>query len=161
MMKAVAEADEKKRKRLMLGPAGSSSSSGATLKYHMVYAPPGVSCVDHNNSRIGAIAHNSCRSTSSRNSHSNSSSLTVPLLHRRSRLPLDHHNSFPPATFHASTAGRWATSLENAACPSKATHHGLRHPWSISIGAIRRVLHHRRAVPTTPPWRRFPWERKC
>jgi molybdenum cofactor biosynthesis enzyme MoaA len=41
MMKAVAEANEKKRKRMMLGSAGSDNSSGAPPKYHMVYTPPG------------------------------------------------------------------------------------------------------------------------
>jgi hypothetical protein len=41
MMKAVGEADEKKRKRMMPGSAGSGSSSGAPLKYRMVYTPPG------------------------------------------------------------------------------------------------------------------------
>jgi hypothetical protein len=41
MMKAVAEADEKKRKRMMSGSAGSGSSSGAPLKYRMVYTSPG------------------------------------------------------------------------------------------------------------------------
>jgi hypothetical protein len=39
MMKAVAEADEKKR--MMPGSAGSGSSSGAPPKYRMVYTPPG------------------------------------------------------------------------------------------------------------------------
>jgi hypothetical protein len=57
MVKVVAQADEKKRKRLMPGSVGIGSSSGAPLKYHMVYTPPGVSCVDHNSSRIGTIAH--------------------------------------------------------------------------------------------------------
>jgi hypothetical protein len=41
MMKAVAEADEKKQKRMMPGSAGSGSSSGAPPKYHMVYTPLG------------------------------------------------------------------------------------------------------------------------
>jgi hypothetical protein len=41
MMKAVAEADEKKMKRMMPRSAGSGSSSGAPRKYHMVYTPPG------------------------------------------------------------------------------------------------------------------------
>jgi hypothetical protein len=41
MMKAVAEADEKKRKRIMPGSVGSGSFSGAPPKYHMVYAPLG------------------------------------------------------------------------------------------------------------------------
>jgi hypothetical protein len=40
MMKAVAEADEKKRKWMMPGSAGSVSSSGASLKYCMVYTLP-------------------------------------------------------------------------------------------------------------------------
>jgi hypothetical protein len=41
MMKAVAEADEKKRKRMLPGTVGSGSSSGAPLKYRIVYTPPG------------------------------------------------------------------------------------------------------------------------
>jgi hypothetical protein len=40
MMMAVAEADEKKRKRMMPGSAGSGRSSGAPPKYSMVYTPP-------------------------------------------------------------------------------------------------------------------------
>jgi hypothetical protein len=123
----------------------------------------GVSCVDHNSSRSGAIAHNSSRGNSSSNSHSsnNSGSSTMPLLHCCGKLPSGHHTSFPLATFHASTMERWASLLENAAYASKATRRELRHPWSISRGAIRRLLHHGRAAPTTPPWRRFPREKKC
>jgi hypothetical protein len=41
MMKAVAEADEKKRKKMMPGSAGSGHSSGAPPKYRMVSTPPG------------------------------------------------------------------------------------------------------------------------
>jgi hypothetical protein len=41
MMKAVAEADEKKRRKMMPGSTGSGSSSGAPPKYCMVYTPPG------------------------------------------------------------------------------------------------------------------------
>jgi hypothetical protein len=139
---------------MMPGFSSSGSSSGAPPKYCMVYTPPGVSCVDHISSRIGAIANNSICG----NSSINSSSSTVPLLHRRIRLRSGHHSSFLPATFHASTAGRWATSLKNVTCPSKATHRELQHPWSISRGAIRRVMRHRWAAPTTPQWRRFPRE---
>jgi hypothetical protein len=117
----------------------------------------GVSCIDHNSNRIGAIAHNSTCG----NFSSNNTSSTVHLLHCRSRLPSHCHSSFPPATFHASTAGKWATLLENALCPSKATHHELQHPWSISRGVIRRVLHHRWVMAIAPPWRRFPSEKKC
>jgi hypothetical protein len=162
MMKAVVEADEKKRKRMMPGSAGSGSSSGAPPKYRIMYTPPGVSCIDHNISRIGAVAHNSNRGNSSSYSRSSSSNnSTVPLLHRRSKLPSGHHSSFLPSTYHTSTTERWSTLVENAASPSKATHHELRQPWSISRGAIRRVLHHGRATPTTQSWRRFPWKKKC
>jgi hypothetical protein len=122
----------------------------------------GVSCADRNSNRTGAIAHNSNRSNSSSNSrNSNSSRSTVLLLHHHSRLPSGHHSSFLLATFHASTVGRWGTLLKNVASPSKATHRELRHPWSINRGTNRRVLHHKLAVPTTPPWRRFPREKKC
>jgi hypothetical protein len=40
MMKAVAEADEKRRKRMVPESAGSGSSSGVPPKYRMVYTPP-------------------------------------------------------------------------------------------------------------------------
>jgi hypothetical protein len=79
----------------------------------------GVSCTDHNSSRIGPIAHSSNRGNSS-SIRRNSSSSTVLLLHRHSRLPSGYHSSFPSATFHASPVGRWATLLENAANPSKS-----------------------------------------
>jgi hypothetical protein len=42
LMKTVAEADEKKRKKMMPGFTGSGRSSGAPPKYHMVYTPPGA-----------------------------------------------------------------------------------------------------------------------
>jgi hypothetical protein len=117
----------------------------------------GASCADRNNNRIGAITYNSNRGNSSRH---NSSSSIVLLPHRYSRLPLDHHSSFPPVTFLATTVGRWGTLLESAASPSKATHRQLRHPWSINRGANRRVMCHGLAEPTIPPWRRFPQEKK-
>jgi hypothetical protein len=41
MTKAIVEADEKKRKRMMHGSTGSGSSSGAPPMYHMVYTPLG------------------------------------------------------------------------------------------------------------------------
>jgi hypothetical protein len=40
-MKVVAKADEKNKKRMVPGSAGSGSSSGAPSKYRMVYTPPG------------------------------------------------------------------------------------------------------------------------
>jgi hypothetical protein len=39
IIKAVAEAKEKKRKRIMPGSSGIGGSGGAPLKYHMVYTP--------------------------------------------------------------------------------------------------------------------------
>jgi hypothetical protein len=119
----------------------------------------GVSCVNHNSSRIGAIAHNSNRGNFSSNSSNNHSTVLLP--HRHNRMPPGLHSNSLPVTFYASTVGRWATLLENAASPSKATHHELQHPWSTSKGAIIMVLHHVLVVPSTPPWRRFPQEKKC
>jgi hypothetical protein len=121
----------------------------------------GVSSANRNSSRVGAIAHISNRSNSSSNSNNNNTSIskTVLLLHCCSRLPSVHHNRFLPTTFHVSIVGRWGTLLENAASLSNVTHRELRHPWLISRGANRRVLHHGLAVPNIPPWRGFPWEK--
>jgi hypothetical protein len=107
---------------MMPGSAGSGSSSGAPPKYYMVYTHLGVSYVGQNSSRIGAIAHNSNHSNFS---CSSSNSSIVLLLHHRSRLPPSRHSNSLPATFHASTMGRWTTLLKNAASPSKATHREL------------------------------------
>jgi hypothetical protein len=137
----------------MPGSTSSGSSSGASPKYRIVYTPPGGQLRRFTK----AIAHNSNRGNSSRH---NSSSSTVLLPDHCSKLPSGHHISFPPVTFPATTAGRWGTLLESAASPSKAPHHELWHPWSINRGANRRVLHHRLAAPTIPPWRRFPHEKK-
>jgi hypothetical protein len=98
MMKAVAKADEKKRKRMMPGSAGSGSYSGVPPKYHMVYTHLGVSCVDHNSSRIGSITHNFNRD----NSSNNSSSSTVPLPHHHSRPP----QQFPTSNFPCFNCGK-------------------------------------------------------
>jgi hypothetical protein len=115
----------------------------------------GVSCANHNSSRTGAITRNSNRD----NCSSNGSTVVLP--HRCSRLPSGHHISFLLATSPATTVGRWGTLLENAANPSKVTHRELRHSWSISREAIKRVMHHKLAAPTTPPWWRSPREKKC
>jgi hypothetical protein len=40
LMKAIAEANEKKRKCMTPGSSGGGGSSGAPPKYHMVYTPP-------------------------------------------------------------------------------------------------------------------------
>jgi hypothetical protein len=155
-MKAVVEVDEKKRKKMVHGSASSGSSSGAPPKYRIVYTPPGVSYIENNISKIGAIAHYTNRSNFNSNSSSSSNSSTMLLPHRHSRLPLGCHSNFLPATFHASTVGRWATLLDNAASQSKATHRELRHPSSTSKWAMRRVMDHGLATPTAPLWRRSP-----
>jgi hypothetical protein len=157
LMNAVAEADEKKRNRMMTGSSTSGGSSIAPAKSTAWCIPHlGVSCADHNSSRIGAITHNTNNDNSSRNNHnnnnnSNNSSSTVLLLHHRSSMQSGHHSRFPPTTFCATTVERWDTSLATASCPSKATHHELWHSWSIN----KRVLHHGLAVLATPPWMRF------
>jgi hypothetical protein len=40
LMKVIADADERKRKMMMSVSSGSGGSSGAFLKYRMVYTPP-------------------------------------------------------------------------------------------------------------------------
>jgi hypothetical protein len=97
MMKAVAEVDEKKGKKMIPGSAGSGSSSGAPPKYRMVYTLPRGQL---HSSRIGAIAHISNRG----NFSSNSSTVLLP--HRRSRLPPGHHNNFP--CFNCGKMGHFA-----------------------------------------------------
>jgi hypothetical protein len=119
----------------------------------------GVSYADLNSSSIGAITHNTTSSSSSR-FNSSSSNSTVLLPHCHSTLQSSHHSKLPPATFHATTTGSWDTSPASASCPSKTTHHKLRHPWSINKGANRGILHHGLAAPTTPPWMRSPREKK-
>jgi hypothetical protein len=54
-MKAVAEAEEKKRKRMLPGSSVSVGSSYVPHKYRMVYTLLGVNCADLNSSRIRAI----------------------------------------------------------------------------------------------------------
>jgi hypothetical protein len=44
MMRAVAEVDEKNRKKMMPGSVGSGSSSGAPPKYRMVYTVTPAFC---------------------------------------------------------------------------------------------------------------------
>jgi hypothetical protein len=66
----------------------------------------GVSCVDHNSSRIRAITHNSNRGNFSNNSHSSSNNSSIMLLlYHHSRMPPGLHSNSPQATFHASTIG--------------------------------------------------------
>jgi hypothetical protein len=145
LMKAVAEADGKKRKGMMPASTGSGNSSDSPLSTAWSIPHGGVSCTDHNSS----------------SNHSSSNSSTVLLLHHCSRLPSGHRSSLSPATLYDSTVGRWGTLRMNAASPSKATRHKIWHPWSTSRGATRWDLHPGLAVPTTPPWMRFPQKKKC
>jgi hypothetical protein len=118
----------------------------------------GVNCVNRNSSRTGAIAHSSNRGNFSNNS-CNSNSSTVLLPHRHSRQQSGHHSRLPPAAFRASTMESWDILPVSASCQSEAIHLELRQPWSINRGANRRALRHGLAVPTIPPWRKFPWEK--
>jgi hypothetical protein len=153
-MKAVVEAEEKKRKRMM---PRSSGSGTAWCIPHL-----GVSCTILNCSSIGAITRNTHSDTSSRNSSSSSHSNSIVLrLQCHSMLQPVRHSRLPPTTFHATTAGSWVTSPASASCPIKENCHELWHPWLTSRGANRGVLHHGLAVPTTLPWMRSPWEKKC
>jgi hypothetical protein len=118
-------------------------------------------CADLNNCNIWAITRNTNSGSSSCNNSNNSSSSTVLLLQRCNRLQSGHCSSLPLATFRASTVGRWGTLLANAARPRKAICNELRDLLLISKGANRGPLHHGLAAPTTPPWMRSPWEKKC
>jgi hypothetical protein len=163
-MKVVAEADEKKRKRKRMMP-GSSVSGGlsdAPPKYHMVYTLPRgqLRRLQQQQNWGNHPQFQLCGNSSSNNRNSNSSNSTMLLLCHHSRLPSGRHSSFPLVTSLVSTTGRWGTLLVNAVGPNKATHSELWHLWSISRGANRGVQHDKLAMLTTPPWVRFPWEKK-
>jgi hypothetical protein len=141
MMKAATEADEKKRKRMMPGSAGSGSSSSAPPKYRRCIPHFGVSCANRNNSRTRAIAHNSNRGNSSSNSRNSSS--TMLLLRCCSRLPSGLHNSFSPATFHASTMRRWGHFAQECRQPKQNN----------SLQALAPVVNQQRGQQKGPgPW---------
>jgi hypothetical protein len=77
----------------------------------------GVSCVDHNNSRIGAIALNSNHDNFSDNNHNSSGNInssTVLLPHHYSRMRSGRHSRLPTTAFRASIAGRWDISSVSA-----------------------------------------------
>jgi hypothetical protein len=114
-----------------------------------------VSCTDRNNSKTGAIAHNS-----NRNNFSSSNSSTMLLPHHHSRLYSGHHGRLSTAAFHASTVRSCDILPMSASCQSKAIHLELQQLWSIIRRAHRGALHHGLAKPTIPPWRRFPREKK-
>jgi hypothetical protein len=110
-MKAVAEAEEKKRKRIMPGSTGSGGFGSAQ-----------GSCVNLSSSSIGAIN----RSTNSGSfNHICSSSSTVLLLHCRTKLQSGHHSRLPQTAFRAPTMERWGILLTNAAIPNKEIHHNV------------------------------------
>jgi hypothetical protein len=120
----------------------------------------GVSYADLNSSKIGAITR-SINSGSSSHSSSNHNSSTMLLLHHYNRLQSGHHNRLPTKIFRASTVESWDTLPANALRQRRTTNPELQQPWSTGRRAHRGVLHRGLAVPTTPPWRRFPWEKKC
>jgi hypothetical protein len=93
-MKACEAAEEKKRKRAVSGPSG-GSSSGAPLKYRMIYTPP-----------VGQPHHSS------------SSSTTVLRQHSSGRWQSGHHSSSHLPVTHATTVGKLATSPRTVISPS-------------------------------------------
>jgi hypothetical protein len=146
---------------MMPGSIGIGFSSNAPPKYRMVYPPPGGQLHRPQQQQNWGNHPQFHPRQFQQEQPQQQQQFNRALFHHHSKLPSGHHNSFLPATFHASTAGRLATLLYNATNPSKATHREIRHPWSISRGAIKRVLHHRWAMPTIVLWRRFPREKKC
>jgi hypothetical protein len=116
MMKAVAEAIEKKGRRcqdlrevVIL----------AVLLQSTAWCIPrlGVSYVDHNSSRIGAIALNSIHgnfSDHNHNSRGSSNSSTVLLPHHYSRLWSGCHSRLSTTAFRASTVKSWDISPVSA-----------------------------------------------
>jgi hypothetical protein len=124
LMKAVVEADEKKRKGILSRSSTSGGSSGAPPKYPMVYTPLGAQLrrpqqqqqywgnrMQYQQRQF--LLHNNSNSSSS-------SSSTVLLLHCHSRLPSGHHSSFLPATSHASTVGRWGIFARECRQPKQS-----------------------------------------
>jgi hypothetical protein len=122
----------------------------------------GVNYADRNSSKTETIAHSSNRGNFSSNSHNSSSSnSSITLLpHCHSRLQSGHYSKLSTVAFCASTAESWDISPVSASCQSEAIHLELRQPWSINREANRRALRHGLVVPTIPPWRKFPWEKK-
>jgi hypothetical protein len=135
-MKACEAAEEKKRKRTMPGPTGGSST------HH-----PRDSHADLHSS--GATA----RSFSS-------TSTTILLSLHNSKEQLFHHSRSHQWGTCATTVGRLGTSLRNASCQGRPTHLVLQLLWLPSRRASREAQCSVLAAPTTPPWRRYPWERK-
>jgi hypothetical protein len=103
----------------------------------------------------------SSKETASSTNCSSSSTTVPPLHHNSSRWHSDHHNSWHLQVTRATIVRKLATSPRTAAGPSKTTHRELYEPWWTSIGASTGSRHRTLATPTTPLWRRFPWERKC
>jgi hypothetical protein len=147
------KADEKKRKRMMLGSAGSGSSSGAHPKIRMVYTPPG-----------GQL----CRPQQQQNWVYRPQIQPRQFLQQQpqqqqqfNRAPTLPPQQFPANNFPSFNCRKMGHFARECHLPKQSNSHELRHLWSIIRGAIRRVLHHGRLVPTIPPWRRFPREKKC
>jgi hypothetical protein len=109
-IKACEAAEEKKRKRVVSGPSG-GSSSGAPLKYRMVYTPP-AGQPRHPHHSSGAIAHSS-----------HSSSKTVLCQHNSSsRWQSGHHSSLHLPVTRATIVQKLATSPRTVVSLSWAMH---------------------------------------
>jgi hypothetical protein len=112
---------------------------------------PQESHADLRNSRVTVSSFSS--------SSSNSSLATLPSL-RISKGQLGHHSRSHQWGTRATIMGRLGTLLRNAACQGKPTHHVPQHQWQLSRRANREAQRSNLAVLTTPPWRRYPQERK-
>jgi hypothetical protein len=145
-MKACEVAEEKKR--TMRGSTEGSSSS----------APPSTTWFTHHPRDSHTDLHSS-GVTATRSSSSNSSTAALLPLHS-SKEQLGHCYRPHQWGTHATTVGRLGTSPRNATCEGRPTHLVLQHLWQITRGASREAQHRGLATPTTPPWMRYPWERK-
>jgi hypothetical protein len=77
-----------------------------------------------------------------------------------SREQLCHHSRLRHWGTRATTVGRLGTSPRNATCQGRLTHLILQLMWLPCRKASREAQRNIQAAPTTPPWRRYPQERK-
>jgi hypothetical protein len=89
-----------------------------------------------------------------------SSSIAVLLSLHSSTEQLGHHSRSHQWGTDATTVGRLGTSPRNVACQGRPTHLVLQLLWLPSRRASREVQRRVLVMPTTPPWRRYPRERK-
>jgi hypothetical protein len=96
----------------------------------------------------------SSKLTASSFRHSISTTTILPLRSRREKL--GHHSRPHQWGTRATTTGRLCTSPRNATSQGRPT----QYRWQISRGASKEAQRNGLAMPSTPPWKRYPWERK-